>query len=273
MSTPGDRELLFTKEEWDAAVPFVVKEMTEHLRAFRTPIFKNMGEYCDGWGTGSYLQIGKRVFVLTNEHVAKARSSNQLIHQFVGDETFQPVVGNHIAKCLPHDLALLPVNEKSWKIPNRKSKSIPLDRISPAHNPVPTEIMTFTGFSGQEAKFYFNTMNYTGTCYTSREVPLPQDERFSSQFHFGLDYRPDLATQVIGNKGLPVPPGLSGSTVWNTRFVETRIAGQEWKPDLAVVTGVVWGWPSGAGCLVATRAEYLQVFLREAAEFTHDSAD
>ena len=32
------------------------------------------------------------------------------------------------------------------------------------------------------------------------------------------------------------------------------MAGVPWTPDLAVVTGVVWGWPWDHGSIVATRA-------------------
>jgi hypothetical protein len=31
------------------------------------------------------------------------------------------------------------------------------------------------------------------------------------------------------------------------------------------VTGVIWGWPSGHACLVATRAEFVRSFLLEVA--------
>jgi hypothetical protein len=48
---------------------------------------------------------------------------------------------------------------------------------------------------------------------------------------------------------------------WDTGFGKAKLMGQPWTPDMARVTGVVWGWPSGAGCLVATRAEYLRSFL------------
>ena len=81
-----------------------------------------------------------------------------------------------------------------------------------------------------------------------------------------MDYRPDLATNVIGDDGLPSPPGMSGSTVWNTGFVEAKARGVPWKPEMARVTGVVWGWPSEHACLVATRAEYLRSFMLGAVE-------
>ena len=110
-------------------------------------------------------------------------------------------------------------------------------------------------------------MLYTGTCLTAREVELPEDERFSCRFHLGVDYRPDLAKTVIGDKPLPLPAGLSGSTLWNTRFVEAKMTKTPWAPELADVAGVIWGWPSAVGCLVATRAEYLRSFLLGALDF------
>ena len=44
----GDK-LLFTEKEWNAAMPGVVKAMTEYLRPYRTPIYKHYGTYGEGW--------------------------------------------------------------------------------------------------------------------------------------------------------------------------------------------------------------------------------
>jgi hypothetical protein len=44
-------------------------------------------------------------------------------------------------------------------------------------------------------------MFYILTCSIAREVELPQDERFTSRFHLGLDYRPNVAKAVIGDRG------------------------------------------------------------------------
>jgi hypothetical protein len=59
------QELLFTKEEWDTAIPRVVEAMTNHLKAYRAPIFEAFGVHCDEWGSGSYLQVAEHVFILT----------------------------------------------------------------------------------------------------------------------------------------------------------------------------------------------------------------
>lgn len=256
-------QLLFTEAEWDVARRKVAADMTSFLKAYRAPVFEDFGDHGDGWGSGAYIDLGNRHFLLTNEHVAVAREQGRtLIHQFLGQDDLRPIVGNHVAFPHPFDLALLPVDDKAWADLTNQSRAIALEQIALAHDPAPTELLTFTGFAGAKVGFHFDTLTSTATCSTAREVSLPQDDpRFSSRFHFGLDYKPDLATDVIAKEGLPLPPGLSGSVVWDTGFVRAKMIGQSWTPDIAKVTGVVWGWPSEAGCLVATRAEYLRSFL------------
>lgn len=261
-------ELLFTKEEWDAAAPTVVTKMTNFLSPYRTAIYEhipangNQDEYGQGWGSGSYIRIGNRVFILTNEHVADARCNQRVLaHQFNGQEDIRRIVGNHTSYGYPVDLALLPVDMAAWNDQTNGSKAIGIEQIALAHCPAQTELLAFTGFSGQNVSFHFGALIAKATCYTAREADLPSDTNFSSRFHFGIDYKPDLATDVIDKEGLPLPPGLSGSTVWDTGFVAAKMRGVTWGPEMARVTGVVWGWPSNHGCLVATRAEYLRSFL------------
>lgn len=268
--TPG--ELWFTQEEWDAAVPKVVAEMIAYLRPYRTAIYEHKQdhdektEYGDGWGSGSYLRLGDQAFILTNQHVAYARKEGRtLAYQFDGQGDIRRIVGNHLEYGSPLDLALLPIDMQTWAESSHKSKAIEVEQIAFAHDPAPTELLTFTGFAGWHVSFHFDNLFAEATCYTARQIELPQDERFSERFHFGIDYRPDRATNVVGDKALPLPPGLSGSTVWDTGFVAARLAGKAWTPDLARVTGVIWGWPSGDACLVATRAEYVRSFLLGAA--------
>jgi hypothetical protein len=199
------------------------------------------------------------------------RAAKKLIYQFAGQEDLRPFIGNHVTFGAPLDLALMPVDQKAWQEASNQSRAIQLDQIAWAHVPVPGEVFSFVGFAGDGVDFHFGALTSTATCSTAREVGLPKDDqRISPRFHFGLDYNPNLATDVIGKKGLPRPPGLSGSTVWNTCLVEAKMAGRQWTPDLAKVTGVVWGWPSNVGCLVATRSEYLRSFLLDARQKLDD---
>jgi hypothetical protein len=152
----------------------------------------------------------------------------------------------------------------AWSDPTNASKAIEISQIALFHDPAQTELLTFMGFAGQRVNFHFDTLFSEATCYTTHEVELPQDDRVSPRFHFGMEYRADLALRVVGNSGMPLPPGLSGSTVWDTGFVAAKIAGIQWTPEMAKVTGVIRGWISGHACLIAIRAEFLRSLLLEA---------
>lgn len=255
-------EPVFTEDEWNAAMPQLTADMQAYLRPYRTPIFEDFGDHAKGWGSGSFLRLGDRVFILTNEHVARARREHRaLVQQFDGQEDLRLIIGDHADFPAPLDLAVLPVNEDAWNNTAHNSQAIEIDQIALAHAPFPTEVLAFSGFSGDNVKFYWDTVIAKGTCYLASEASLPNDDRFDNRYHFGIDYRPDLSTSIAGSADLPLPPGLSGSTVWNTGFVEAKLRGVPWTPDCARVTGVVWGWPSNHGCLLATRAEYLRSFL------------
>jgi hypothetical protein len=255
-------EFVFTQEEYEAARPVVVAAMKSFLSAYRTPVFKDYGDHGEAWGSGSYIRLGERRFVLTNEHVATVRTHNQFLgHQFLNCDDLYRIVGNHVEYPDPLDLALLPVSDEAWASKPHESRTIGIDQIALAHDPVRSELLTFTGFGGEATGFHFNTFHTEGTCLTTREIDLPENPKFNCRYHFGLDYRPDLAIKVTGNRGLPLPPGLSGATVWNTYFVAAKMAGKTWSPEMAQVTGLVWGWHSSATCLIATRSEHIRSFL------------
>lgn len=232
-------DIIFTEDDWNAAVPAVGHDLPAYLAKRRAPVFEDFGTHGAGWGSGSFLRQGTGIFILTNEHVAEVRRRKRILTSRLRDsEEIWRIIGNHVELPAPYDLALLPVADTTWSAAHG-STTIEVIQITDAHRPVEGELLAFTGFAGERVSFHFNSLFSEATCYVAREIGLPSDARFDSRFHFGIDYRPDLAEDVIGNAGLPLPPDLSGSTVWNTNFVAAKMAGLAWTPDLAVVTGVV----------------------------------
>ncbi|WP_158912795.1 hypothetical protein [Caulobacter sp. S45] len=259
---PITLQLLFTKEEWDAAMPQLTKDMMDVLRRYRTPVFKDQGDYGDGWGTGGFVEIDGSKFVLTNQHVATVRhDGDRLGIRYEAQEDLVVLGGNHCEKAWPWDLAAIPVSNEAWTCIPHMAEAIAVDQIALAHTPYPEEIFALAGYAGEQTKFLFGGLAFGATTSLAKETELPEDDRWDSRFHFALSYNPDLATTVVGDRGLPTPPGLSGSIVWNTCFVEARALGLTWSPEMAKVAGVVWGWPSGLGFVVATRAEHVRSFL------------
>lgn len=263
----AEEKLLFTKNEWEAAVRDAVPKMQAYVGDFLAPISRHLTDHAMLEGTGTYIRLAGRTFILTNKHVADARSATQLlIHKLSDQEELLPILGNHLAIPLPQDVALLPVDAAAWAAVGHKSRAIAVDMILPMHNPVPTELLFFMGFAGARHSFRWETLITPVTTSASREVELPtNDPRFDVDYHFGLDYNPGKAESLGPGPGLPVPKGLSGSLVWNTRLVDCKLNGISWTAAEARVTGLVWGWPSNVGCLVATRAEHLIAVLDNAA--------
>lgn len=254
--------LLFTKEEWEAAMPLLTERMIEVVKLYRTPVFKDRGEYGEGWGTGGFVEIDGLKYVLTNQHVATLRhAGDNLGVRFEGQDDLVILGGHHCEKAWPWDLAAIPVSDAAWASVTHSAEAIVIDQFALAHTSCPEEIFAFSGYAGEQTNFYFGSMVFGATTSLAKEFQLPEDEAWDSRFHFALTYRPDLATTVVGHRGLPTPPGLSGSVVWNTCFVEARANGLEWAPDMAKVAGIVWGWSSGQGIIVATRAEHVRSFL------------
>lgn len=71
--------------------------------------------------------------------------------------------------------------------------------------------------------------------------------------HICCAWNPKLAIALLDTKGdLSLPDGMSGSPLWNTRYVEVTRAGGKWTPQDARITGIVWAHSSKACQLFAT---------------------
>jgi hypothetical protein len=80
--------------ELNAEMPHVVRAMNDYIQGFCTPIIRRYEDYGEACGTGSYLRLGERTFILTNEHVARERRKIQLLHQLhEEDGSLYPIIG------------------------------------------------------------------------------------------------------------------------------------------------------------------------------------
>lgn len=256
MSDPNQDRL-----NWESMCHQVVSEMMAHVAPFVTPISMVIShDHGEAWGTGSYISLNSRRFLITNEHVARKLKSHSIGHQFHGNDSVVRCLNPMVALPAPEDVAVALIEEAVWGICEHHAATIPYSRFATKHAPVDGELLFMAGYSGERSFFSFGTLVSPGTPYLTQEVDVPL-EHGEPAFHFALHYWPDRATATEERaRGLPDPHGFSGSLIWNTRFVEVSNAGGAWKPEDACVTGIVWGWPSsGAGCLVATRVEHLDL--------------
>lgn len=252
-------------DEWTEMNAIVTAAMRAHVMPFVTPLSKIIThEEGELLGTGSYCSFQSTTYLLTNEHVACELEQRSLGHQFFRREDVFRLQQPFLAWGHPEDVAASVIDQPVWEAVTHQARTVPESRFATKHAPAERELLFLAGFSGQRSRFLFGTLSSRGTAYLSQEESLPDDPRCDADHHFAILYRPDLAQTAPGEKAdLPPPPGLSGSLIWDTKAVACWTQGREWNPDLAEVTGIVWGWPSSEGCLIATRVEHIRRFLKE----------
>lgn len=260
------------RAEFDRLCAEVANAMKEFAMPYVTPISKVLSDQeGEHLGTGTYLDMSGTNYLITNEHVASHLKTSQLGHQFDQDENVYRITGPFKAKEYPTDAALSPIKPEVWSKHAHASRGVPCEKVALKHDPVQHELLFMMGFSGERSKFLalHDALHSIASPYLTQEIPLellekepPEDWR--SEYHFCLNYKPDLATTVGRGYGLPKPPGFSGSLIWDTRRILCLRQGSTWTPDCAVITGIVWGWPSKSACLVATRIEHVREFIRDA---------
>jgi hypothetical protein len=252
--------LLFTAVEWTAVVRDAVTGMAAKVAPHTTPISQVIEhDYGEHWGSGSYCEFDTQRYLITNEHVAARLQTHSLAHKFFGDEHYFKFRHPFHAAPAPCDTAVVRVDDREWTRFSHGAIPIPIEQFAPAHRPVDSELLFIAGYSGDRAHFQFGHLFTSGTPYLARECSLPNTPDCVPEYHFAMQYNPALATPVESKaRPLPLPPGMSGTLVWNTRVVEQRMRGLNWTPADARVTGIVWGWPSDT-CIVATRVEHMQL--------------
>lgn len=233
-------------------------------------------------GTGNFIQIERLKYLLTCEHVANYVTHETLCIALRGAEEVFTLVNPASALLDPADIAVIGISENDWESEPHDSKCIQLDQLAEYHAPEEGEWMYLSGYPGELAYAWPPMSDNAGSAQEpgqqhctaisfmcqvqtsfeeslSKEYPTPLED-----MHFLLPYSPEVAEYKSEGpeKVLPLPPGLSGSLVWNTRYVEINSLGQVWKPEDARVTGIVWGGSSKSGVLVATPVEYIWQLLK-----------
>jgi hypothetical protein len=147
--------------------------------------------------------------------------------------------------------------------------------ISKKHDPADGEILFFQGFPGQNTSLNYEGVTAIPLAYATYEIESKEiiekfHTDFDMDFHFSIVYTSTDSVSMNDEDPLSKPPiakGLSGSLVWDTKYVECLRLGKKWSPELARVTGIIWGWDKKNEAIFATRIEHFLDFLR----LTNDS--
>lgn len=248
----------------DEVKAVVVAAMGEHVLPFVTAISKleSMDEGTHE-GTGSYVRLLDEPYLLTNEHIADARPTHSLAHLL--GEDYVPLRQPFHALGEPFDEAIAAITATEWGLAKHNAQAAPFSRFAKKHEPYPEELMFVVGFSGERSHYSptYKTLMTPGTPYVTEQCDVPAE--WQNEATFAVKYSSEQLKSIDGStRGLPMAHGFSGSLVWDTKAMRCWHEGTEWGPELAEVTGLVWGWPTSRVCLLATKIEYVNAFMLHA---------
>jgi len=221
----------------------------------------------DHHGTGSFFFLEDTRMLITCEHVANVSANITLGMTQYGAEHALSIPGVFAVSEYPVDVAAIHIPDKNWNRVPHTAKCVESNMLSRKHEPVEGEYLYVYGFPGDDAAVGFGQHSHRGLAVFSHEIEfssitVDEEPKPIEPYHFLIPYNPEHAKLLEGsNSVLSRAAGMSGSLVWNTRYVEVSSQGGKWKPEDARVTGILWGHSSKAGVLVATKIEYLRNFL------------
>lgn len=233
--------------------------MRDFTASFITPVCRSPEHnYGEVEGSGTFLELRNNPYLLTNEHVARARLQHRLAHFLNNGELVAAIV--HPFRCVtePEDVAVaridLDLMESSTK------RGVPAATIDPFFRPVDGEIVFIHGYPGVQSRFSaLNQGVMARTCPYATDVNTLPDG-FNPTMHFAITYPMYGVRDFQGREvQLPQPPGLSGSLVWDTKFVAS--GGGNWDPIQARVCGIIWAWHINNQRLIGTKIEYVRAVL------------
>lgn len=253
-----------TRERWHQSVRDATLAMLDHCMRYVCPIShvitNDEGEL---EGTGAYIEWGGKRLLITNEHVLKDFKQRKFAHQFFHCEDVFELADPVALETHPVDVAICPIAEDLWRSRHHAAEAVPQARFASRHCPVPGDLMFVTGFPQHRSRFVFGNLCSRATRLVTQEAPVAPVHNLHPNY-FIVAYAPEKTQSVDLANAVPLstPEGMSGSLVWNTRFVECRAAGKPWSPDMAQVTGMFCRWDSSTSSVLAVRIEVIRDFLQ-----------
>lgn len=217
--------------------------------------------------TGSYIKQGAEIYLLTNEHVIREALGCHLGH-IPGPNDDYRFLKDYLVREWPYDIAMSKLTSE-WQ----NATKIPLEGLFDMQfQPVMDEVLLIVGFPGTTAERFegISEMNQRRVVFDHLISPaqdfavqvckrhLKPLKEFDPKYHFavGFPHTGHIAGIPLP-KVFPNPQGLSGSLVWDTKFVASTMLNQPWSPDKARICGLVRYDYRDESVLLATKVEYV----------------
>lgn len=265
---------MMTPAEWEACCAQVKDAMRDWVLRFVTPISMSAAAgHGVSWGTGTYLEVADQHVLLTNNHVvSEVPEGGRLAHLPGPTDDFIAVGDNWTRRPLPIDAAFIgirPVGLAGMREP------VPCNLLEPRFSAVEDEQLFWIGYPGYTAERHDapiearQRMTRFGGPLESCALPMLSqvirdwsgegEDAFDPALHLAVHY-PAKAQRTANGPAvaLPHPKGMSGSLLWDTKFVANRRKGAPWSASDARVCGLVWAALDHPEIVIATKIEHVK---------------
>ena len=265
---------MMTVAEWSQHCAKVKDAMRDWVKRFVTPISMSV-EHGHGasWGTGTYLEISGKHVLLTNNHVvAEVPDGGRLAHLPGPTDDYVAIGSTWYRSSYPTDAACA-------VIPNIGSagmkKAVPYDLVESQFTAEQDEMLFWIGFLGftaerhevptearQRMTRFGGPLELPGLPMLSqiiRDWNGENEERFDPAVHVAIHYPNEAQRSANGpTTTLPHAKGMSGSLLWDTKYVASLRNSTTWSPEHARVCGLVWGALDKPEVVIATKIEHVR---------------
>jgi hypothetical protein len=270
---------------WQALSLSVQKAMINLIKPTVTPLsVSEDGKNGSALGTGSYFAFGGLPYLITAEHVVAEAGGATIVHLPIPDDYYVALTNHFQRSPWPIDTAITRLS--TWPDRSFARQALSTGCFDVCYKPAPRELFFWVGFPGSTAgrhepltelrirRSLFGSLPSSGLPILSQSSEIQEFNRpyFDSGRHFLLCY-PTTAISKAGGPEVELrnPKGMSGSLVWDAKWVAATQAGIEWGPEMAKVCGLAWSAPDDSNVIVATKVEYVRPvllqFLREEAAY------
>lgn len=259
-----------TQNVWQALCDDTKSRMTDFVRGCCTPISAENQNFSGSVvGTATYIEVNGGKYALTNDHViANLRSRQGAYHLTrrvsLNHGNYKPVAFTEAQnrEPSPRDLAFIPVSESAWQEIEHSNFCLGQDLFSSSFDPCECELFYFIGYPGDRSTSILDLLTVVAIPCLVQRTPnglLPNE----NENDFYLQY-PNTAVWRTGDDHKVVaalPPGLSGSLVWDTRRMSCLNQGIDWQPSRARVAGILKRWDDKEGIVIGTKVSEISKSL------------
>jgi hypothetical protein len=272
-----------TKQEWDERCADVTNSMQKYVGLFVTPL--SMSEqygFGIAWGSATYVPGGDGyTYIMTASHcITDLPPSGKLAHLPMSDGD---AGGHYVAATNMATLSTDDVDAAGIAIPPIlpfqpfPQRIVPAASVGEKFCAVNGELLFWMGFPGYNLerndpvvpdllkKTVFGHLNLPMKPMLSQEIQSRFiHPRFDASLHIAVHYPLDGKSAADNSSvRLPMPKGMSGSAIWDTKYVATLDAGGEWSPEQAEICGIVWSYidDPGPGVVLATKIEHVRASI------------